>query len=164
MTGIQRPSLPFLMEWLWTYYLTSLWHSCACACSVAQLCQTLCDPMDCSPPGSSVHGISQAQNWSGLPFLPLGDLPNSGIEPTTPVSPALAGWFFTTESPGKPLVVWPIKWGYYNGQTLIIWLWFKIGQNNAWPYSVFDHDWPLLFSFWGLTCPYPSFGISSLRV
>ena len=31
-------------------------------------CVWLCNPMDCSPPGSSVHGIFQARNWSGLPF------------------------------------------------------------------------------------------------
>ena len=30
--------------------------------------QLFCDPMDCSPPGSSVHGISQQKYWSGLPF------------------------------------------------------------------------------------------------
>ena len=34
---------------------------CACACSVAQSCPTLCNPMDCRPPGSSVHGILQAR-------------------------------------------------------------------------------------------------------
>ena len=34
---------------------------CCCCCLVAQLCLTLCDPMDCSPPGSSVHGILQAR-------------------------------------------------------------------------------------------------------
>ena len=34
---------------------------CVCVRSVAQLCLTLCDPMDCSPPGSTVHGISQAK-------------------------------------------------------------------------------------------------------
>ena len=33
---------------------------------VAQSYPTLCDPLDCSPPGSSVHGIFQAMNWSGL--------------------------------------------------------------------------------------------------
>ena len=38
--------------------------------------------------------------WSGLPFPPSGDLPTPGIEP---MSPALAGRFFTAESPGKPL-------------------------------------------------------------
>ena len=39
--------------------------------------------------------------WNGLPFPPPGDLPDSGIKPTSPVSPALAGRFFTTEPPGK---------------------------------------------------------------
>ena len=40
--------------------------------------------------------------WSGLPFPPPGDLPDPGIEPASLMSPALAGGFFTTESPGKP--------------------------------------------------------------
>ena len=42
---------------------------CMRACSVAQWCQTLGDPMDCSPPGSSVHGISQARilEWVAMP-------------------------------------------------------------------------------------------------
>ena len=40
--------------------------------------------------------------WSGLPFPFPGDLPDPGIEPMSPVSPALAGGFFTTEPPGKP--------------------------------------------------------------
>ena len=37
---------------------------------VAQSCPTLCNPMDCSPPGSSVHGILQARTleWVGIPF------------------------------------------------------------------------------------------------
>ena len=38
--------------------------------------------------------------WNGLPFPPPGDLPNPGIKP---MSPALAGRFFTTEPPGKPI-------------------------------------------------------------
>ena len=53
-------------------------------CLVAQLCPTLCHPMDCSPPGSSVQGILQARNWSGLPRPPPGDSPNPGIEPRSP--------------------------------------------------------------------------------
>ena len=44
-------------------------------------CLTLCDPMDCSPPGSSVHGILQPEYWSGLPFPSPGDLPNPGSNP-----------------------------------------------------------------------------------
>ena len=35
-----------------------------------------CDPVDCSPPGSSVHGILQARYWSGLPFPSPGDPPD----------------------------------------------------------------------------------------
>ena len=37
---------------------------------VAQSCLTLCDPMDCSPPGSSIHGILQARRleWVAVPF------------------------------------------------------------------------------------------------
>ena len=66
-------------------------------------CVWLCDSMNCSPPGSSVHGIFQAKYWSRLPFPPRGDLPNPGIKPTSPVSPELADVFFTTEPPGKPV-------------------------------------------------------------
>ena len=51
---------------------------------VAQSCLTLCDPMDCSLSGSSVHGFSRQECWSGLPFPSPGDLPNPGIEPGSP--------------------------------------------------------------------------------
>ena len=47
-------------------------------------------------------GFSRQEYWSGLPSPPPGDLPNPGIEPISPASPALAGRFFTTEPPGKP--------------------------------------------------------------
>ena len=48
---------------------------------VIQLCLTHCDPMDCSPPGSSVSmGFSRQEYWGGLPFPSSGDLPNPGIE------------------------------------------------------------------------------------
>ena len=43
-------------------------------------------------------GFSRQEYWSGLPFPPPGDLPDPRIDP---VSPALAGRFFTTEPPGK---------------------------------------------------------------
>ena len=60
----------------------------------------LCNPIDCSPPGSSVYGISQQEYWGGLPFPSPGDLPDPRIEPRSPVSPA--GGFFTSEPPRKP--------------------------------------------------------------
>ena len=46
---------------------------------VAQWCLTLCNPMDNSLPGSSVHGILQEFYWSGQPFPSPGDLPNPGL-------------------------------------------------------------------------------------
>ena len=66
---------------------------------VTKLYPILCDPMDCSPPGSSIHRIPQAQYCSGLPFPSSRDLPHPGIKPE---SPTLACRFFTTDSPGKP--------------------------------------------------------------
>jgi len=61
-------------------------------CLHAKLLQsylTLCNPMDCSPPGSSVHGFSRPEYGTGLPCLPLGDLPDPDIQPTSLTSPAL---------------------------------------------------------------------------
>ena len=90
--------------------VTRLQHSLLLQCvgprkghaySLTQLCLTLCNPMDCSLPGSSYPwDCSREENWSGLPFPPPGDLPGPGIEP---VSLALAGRFFTTVLPGKPM-------------------------------------------------------------
>ena len=67
--------------------------------SVAQLCPTLCDPMDCRLPGSSVHGIFQARilEWGAISFFRGSARPKDRT-----VSPELAGSFFTTETPGKP--------------------------------------------------------------
>ena len=70
-----------------------------------QSCPILCDPMDCSPPGFSVHGIFQARilkrkkkkiYWSGFPFLSPGDLPDTGIKSVSLGSSALAEVFFTS--------------------------------------------------------------------
>ena len=50
--------------------ISSLWHLQCCCCLVAESCPTLCDPMDCSPPGSSVHGILQSRilEWVAISF------------------------------------------------------------------------------------------------
>ena len=46
---------------------------------LAQSCPTLCDPMDCSPPGSSIHGILHGKNTGvGCPFLRQGNFPTQG--------------------------------------------------------------------------------------
>ena len=77
---------------------------CVCVCVlIPQSCPTLCNSMGYSPPGSSVHGISQARilEWVAIPYP--GDLPDPGIEPTSLEFPALADEFFITAPAGKPL-------------------------------------------------------------
>ena len=69
-------------------------------CSVTLSCPTLCVPMDCSPPGSSVHGILQAKYSGGLPCPPPEDLTNPGIEPRSPVLQVNS---LPTEPLGKPM-------------------------------------------------------------
>ena len=66
-----------------------------------QLCLSLCDPMDLSPPGSSVHGILQARILEWVATSSSGALPDPQTEPVSLMPPALAGRFFTTEPPGS---------------------------------------------------------------
>ena len=70
---------------------------------LAQSCPTLCEPMDCSPPGFSVLGLSRQEYWSRLLFPSPGDLPDPGMEPMSPVSPALQVNSLPAEPLGKPL-------------------------------------------------------------
>ena len=76
---------------------------------VTQSCPTLCNPVDCSPPGSSVMGFSRQEYWSGLPFTSAGHLPNPGFEPR---SPALQADALTSEpsllAPSWIIVIWYI--------------------------------------------------------
>jgi len=58
--------------------------------------------MDCSLPGSSVHGILQARILERVAISLSRGLPNPGIEPTSLMSPALAGGFLSLAPPGKP--------------------------------------------------------------
>ena len=70
-------------------------------CLVAQMCLTLCDPMDCSPPSSSVHEDSPARilQWVAMPSSRGSSQPRDH----TQVSHITHG-FFTIEPPGKPAV------------------------------------------------------------
>ena len=67
-----------------------------CIHTVAQLCLTLCDPIDCSLPGSSLHGIFQARilEWVAISYSRGSCYP--GTEPASLVSPALAGGCLNT--------------------------------------------------------------------
>ena len=76
---------------------------CVCVCVLAtQSCLTVCDSTDCHPPGSSVHGISQARilEWVAISFS--RGLPNPWIEPQFPV---LQAETLLSELLGKPIVV-----------------------------------------------------------
>ena len=84
---------------------------CVCVCAraraqgvlVTQLCPTLCHPMDCSPPGSSVHGILQARilEWIVIPF----SRGSSQSKDQTLVS-CIAGRFFTVWAPREAMTEW----------------------------------------------------------
>ena len=87
-------------------FLKIFWpHHRACACMGAQLlqsCPTLCDPMDYSPPGSSVHGILQSRilEWVATPSCRGSSWPRDWTRISCVSS--IAGRFFTTKPPGKP--------------------------------------------------------------
>ena len=68
---------------------------------LTQSCPTLCNSMNYSLPGSSVHGIFQARILEWVAISSSMDLPNSGIKFAS-LSPTLAGKLFSTEPPGKP--------------------------------------------------------------
>ena len=70
-----------------------------CVCLVSQSCLTLFNPVDCS---SLSMRVSRQEYWSGLPFPTPGYLPHPGIEPASPVAPALLADSFTAEPQGKP--------------------------------------------------------------
>ena len=69
-----------------------------CVCLVAQLCPTPWDPMDCSPPGSPVHGDSPCKN-TGVCCHALFQGIFPGIEPK---SPSLQAYSLPSETPGGP--------------------------------------------------------------
>ena len=80
------------------FYLLSLRYcGLAVLCLLAQSCPTLCNPVDCSPPGSSLHGDSPGQNTRVGSRSLL-----QGIFPTQGSNAALKVDFLPTEPPGKP--------------------------------------------------------------
>ena len=75
---------------------------CVCVCLVAQVCLTLYDPIDCSPPDPPSREFSGQEYWSGLPCPSPVDLPNPGMEPR---APALQADSLPYEPPGKAIYV-----------------------------------------------------------
>ena len=94
---------------------------------------TLCNPMDCRPPGFSVHDDSPGQEyWSGLPCPPPESLPSrEGIEPA---SPALVGGVFTTSAPWEAPVTLYLNWnkGCYSAcAPLTCWPWSLVSSDGV---------------------------------
>ena len=103
---------------------------------VSQSCPTLCDPMDCSLPGSSIHGIFQTTVLECCPILlpfPLsGDLPNpggepksQGIFPTQGVNPSLLHCKQTL-LPSEPPEKWMWELNHKEGWTLKNWCFWTV--------------------------------------
>ena len=87
------------------YILSNFQINAALCCpQLPQSCQTLCDPVDGSPPGQAPlsMGFSRPEYWSGKPIPSPVDLSNPGIEPGSPEFQADS---LPTEPPGKPCLL-----------------------------------------------------------
>ena len=81
----------------------------AAAAKSLQSCRLCETPWTAAHQGPLSTGFSREEYWNGLPFPSPGHLPNPGIEPASPVSPAWAGRFFTTlRHLGSPWSRWPM--------------------------------------------------------
>ena len=90
-------------------------HFYTCVCGLhAQSCPTLCDPMECSLPGPSVHRIFQARIPERVAIPPPGDLPGPGIEPPSIAFPALQADSSPLCHLGSPFIsINGFQWCYY---------------------------------------------------
>ena len=95
------PHLMFLFLFLNKISFFQTLSEVPCVC--AQSCQLFVTLWAVAHQAPLSMGFPRQEYWSGLPFPPAGDLPDPGIKPKSPASPALlAGRSFTTEAPGKP--------------------------------------------------------------
>ena len=117
-----------------------------------QSCPTPCDPVDCSPPGSSVHEILQARilEWVATPFP--GDLPDLRIKPAVLISPASSGGFFTSNATCKAhtyllKLLWEkinnFIWSAYLKAPFVLYLKFRFLK---FIYSFISISWSLITS------------------
>ena len=80
-------------------------NASGCECAVLSRVRLFVTPWTAAHQAALSMGFSRQEYWSGLLCQSMGDLPHPRIEPTSLSSPALAGRFFTTELPGKPLMM-----------------------------------------------------------
>ena len=83
-----------------SFSLTDIMCARVCAQSLSSV-QFFVTPWTASSQAPLSMEFSRQEQWSGLPFPAPGGLPDPGIAPWSPVSPAVAGGLFTTEPPGK---------------------------------------------------------------
>ena len=86
-----------------TLFLPSLG---TCACSVALFVSNSATPWTVAPQAPPSIGFSGQEYYSRWPCPPPGDLPDPGIEPASPMSPALVGGFFITSVTWEALQIW----------------------------------------------------------
>ena len=98
---------------------------------VAKSCLTLATPWTGAHKAPLFRGFPRQEYWSGLSFLSPGDLPNSGTEPTFPMSPALQADSLSAEPSGRPDVKdWPLPGDYreqhgYRKRVFSSWFWLS---------------------------------------
>ena len=107
----ERVSFVFSAPSLWCFAAAALgrvhsicalsWFDCNIMCMLSPI-RLFATPWTVAHQDPLSMGFPRQEYWSGLPCPLSGDLPNSGIEPMSLMSPATAGGFFTTEPPGKP--------------------------------------------------------------
>ena len=103
---IWRDAFCILFEMILLLYAHSI--MCACMLSHFSLIWFFATPWTVALQVPPSMGFSRQEYWSGLPCPPPGDLPDPGIEPTSLISPALTGGFFTTRATWQPHNI--IKW------------------------------------------------------
>ena len=103
ISSLKRPCT--VWSWILFFFFMSVCaRVCVCACAVFSHVWLFATPWTVAHQVLLSMKFSRQEYWSGLPFPPPGDLPNSGIKPVSPISPALAGRLFTSEPPGKPFI------------------------------------------------------------
>ena len=104
------------------------WYCSSCCYLVAKSYPTLYDHMDCSPPGTSVHGFPRQEYWSELPFPSPGDLPDLRIELAFPALQLSSLPLSHQGSPNQEVVLFKEKFASIKQDTAIL-VFYRIFQH-----------------------------------
>ena len=98
----QRGTVVLKWEKMRNSYQDLYTRACACVCSVTSVVSDSATPWTVAHQAPLSMGFSRQEHWTGLPWPPPENLPDPGIEPKSPASPALQVDSLPTEPPGKP--------------------------------------------------------------